>query len=153
MVHDGNVYFEHCYGADFNPKVSPEKREACWMAWLADYTRHQAAHRVDYAMRRVEAIQAGAQTLMLSGFPGGQDSAPSDAKTAARFAQPRRARLGTEVATTAQLDGEDAATPGHGCEAVCGQLQSDCNQQCPADLPDCMPLCKRDAAICRRGCY
>ncbi len=152
MVHDGNVYFEQCYGAEFNQRVSPELREACWMAWLANYTRHQPAHRIDYAMRRVEAIQTGDQTLFLPGVSGGVSRPPIDSHVAVK-ARAYQAHLGANVATTVQQEGQDAATPPHGCEASCENLQAECNTTCPPDAPPCQALCKRDAAICRRGCY
>ncbi len=148
MVHTGNFYFEHCYGAEFNPEVSPGEREACWMAWLANYTRHQPAHRVDYAMRRVEAIQAGDQTLLLPGVPGGMSAPPVD-PSLPQTASAYPARVGANVATT---EG-DAGAPGHGCSESCVGLEGECSLSCPPDTPSCHALCKRDAEICRRGCY
>src|SRR5262245_32189465 len=54
IVHEGNRYFEHCYGADFDVRVTPAQNLACWQAWIAHYNRFQPSQRVDYAMRRVE---------------------------------------------------------------------------------------------------
>jgi hypothetical protein len=150
MVHDGNVYFEHCYGAEFNGEVTPMEREACWNAWLADYTRHQPAHRIDYAMRRVESIQAGEQTLKLPGFAGGQNLPPTDPKVSEHMSL-RSARVGAEVATTTVL-GHDAGVP-HGCNTVCQDFAQRCEGECPPDSPDCRLLCVREGAICANGCY
>jgi hypothetical protein len=150
MVHDGNVYFEHCYGAEFNEQVTPMEREACWNAWLADYTRHQAAHRIDYAMRRVEAIQGGDGTLKLPGATGGQNTAPTD-PTVTDHMSVRSARVGAEVATV--LHAGDAGGVPHGCSAVCQAYGQRCKDVCPADSPDCLLLCTREEAICSNGCY
>lgn len=151
MVHDGNVYFEHCYGAEFNQQVTPMEREACWNAWLADYTRHQPAHRIDYAMRRVEAIQAGEQTLALPGVAGGQKPPPIDPTVASHMSL-RSAHVGAEVATTLQREADAGAIP-HGCEGACHQYAERCHAGCPRESSDCALLCAREEAICANGCY
>jgi len=151
MVYDGNVYFERCYGAEFNEKVSPADREACWTAWLADYTRHQPAHRIDYAMRRVEAIQAGDQTLRLPSIPGGRSSPPTDPSFNEQMSL-RSPRVGAEVATTAPVDPDGGIVP-HGCHAACREYEQSCQRGCPAEAPDCKLLCVREEAICNQGCY
>jgi hypothetical protein len=160
MVHDGNVYFERCYGAEFDARISPRQREACWSAWLAHYTRHQPAERIDYAMRRVEAIQAGDQTLKLPGFAGGETPAPADPSQVR--VDMRRARVGSEVPTveargSAREQNTDEQHPAdgvpNGCGAVCGETGSHCEAGCPADSSDCRRLCVREKEICLRGCY
>jgi hypothetical protein len=152
MVHEGNVYFEHCYGAEFNDRVTPMEREACWSAWLADYTRHQPAHRIDYAMRRIEAIQAGDQTLKLPGVAGGLTSAPSEPGVVTARPTLRAPRVGAEVATTVSRDA-DAGAVGHGCQAACQSYEQSCLSTCPPVTSDCRLLCVREKAICREGCY
>jgi hypothetical protein len=151
MVHTGNVYFERCYGAEFDDKVSPEEREACWNAWLADYTRHQPAHRIDYAMRRLEGIQAGDGTLRLPGISAGPTSAPTDPTIDERM-KLRTARVGADVATLERRESDAGGIP-HGCDSVCREYAQRCQQQCPPEAPDCSALCIRDGAICSQGCY
>gem|GEM_PF-5107294 len=151
MVHDGNVYFERCYGAEFNDKVSPIEREACWNAWLADYTRHQPAHRIDYAMRRVEAIQAGDGTLKLPGISRGQSAPPTDTSVSSQM-KLRSVRVGAEVATTSHEPATKDAVP-HGCHSVCRDYQQRCEAVCPDESPDCKLLCVREEEICTHGCY
>ncbi|MFT3921088.1 MAG: hypothetical protein QM778_01005 [Myxococcales bacterium] len=152
MVHDGNVYFEHCYGAEFNAAVTPMEREACWNAWLADYTRHQPAHRIDYAMRRVEAIQAGDQTLKLPGISTGPSSPPTDPSVSSHM-RLRSAHVGAEVATTMHAEDAGVSAVPHGCHTVCKEYQQHCQANCPPDSPDCRLLCAREEAICSQGCY
>jgi hypothetical protein len=150
MVHEGNFYFEHCYAADFDAKVSPGNREACWNAWLAHYTRHQAAHRIDYAMRRVEAIQAGEPTLRLPGLPGGQADAPNDAP-AAQLLTSHAGVAGKPPETT--HGAPDGGEVSEGCSIVCREFEDRCAAACPAEASACKPLCARDREICLEGCY
>jgi hypothetical protein len=151
MVHDGNLYFEHCYAADFDAHVTPADREACWNAWLAHYTRHQAAHRIDYAMRRVEAIQTGEQTLSLPGLPGGQADAPTDPKAAALI-RPGATEVGQALSATLQPDGDAGEVP-QGCSEACRGFEDQCAARCPPAAGACKPLCARERAICLEGCY
>jgi hypothetical protein len=155
MLHEGNVYFEHCYGADFDPKVRPEQREACWQAWLADYTRHQPAHRIDYAMRRVEGVQAGELTLRLPGLPGGQSEAPTD-PVVARLVATRGAKAGAEVETLLEPpnDRRGHDHEANGCSETCASYQQQCEVACPtSDQPGCRSVCEREHQICLNGCY
>lgn len=147
MVHEGNVYFERCYGADFDPKVRPELREACWSAWLAHYTRHQPSHRVDYALRRIESIQTGESTLELPGLRGGQSKPPVD-PTMRDVPHGRPPFAAVQAAPDA---GPDEAR--HGCAEVCDSLETQCVAACPPDLFACRDLCVRENQICRKGCY
>jgi hypothetical protein len=148
MVHDGNVYFEHCYGSDFEPKVADSDREACWNAWLAHYTRHQAAHRIDYAMRRVESLQSAEPGLALPGIPnpGAPETIPPDPEGDITLMGPR---AGAEAATVL----ENSAEIPHGCTAACGALEQACDARCPADASTCHKGCATERATCLGGCY
>jgi len=87
VVAEGDYYFEQCYGRDFEPRAFDREREACWESWLAHYTRHQPASRVDYALRRVEDLQAGGPQPALPGIGApvpidpGVESAPAPARS------------------------------------------------------------------------
>jgi hypothetical protein len=151
MVHDGNVYFEDCYGGDFNPQISDAQREQCWNAWLAFYTRHQPAHRIDYAMRRVEALQSGEPPLELPGITPGV-SADDSLGTGGGLVTLEGPRAGAEAAT--RLDQHaSAAGIAHGCQGACSGGETECLGKCPPDVVECRDICKRDRAICMNGCY
>jgi hypothetical protein len=147
MVHEGNVYFERCYGADFEAKVPAQQREACWTAWLAHYTRHQPSHRVDYAMRRIENIQAGESTLELPGLKGGQNKPSMDPKVG-------KVAHGEHAFAVVQ-EPADAGPEilKHGCSEVCDGYEAQCAMACPRDLVSCHNVCARENKICRAGCY
>lgn len=152
MVHEGNVYFEHCYGADFNVRRTDTEREACWNAWLAHYTRHQAAHRIDYAMRRVEAIQSGEPALSLPGMDA-RSAQGHQSFEAAGLVTLQGPRAGAEVSTVLDPSAPTAGALVNGCAEVCRADAASCGSQCPADAATCQRGCARDQAICEAGCY
>jgi hypothetical protein len=149
MVHEGNVYFEHCYAADFEPKRSPAQRESCWTAWLAHYTKNQAAHRIDYAMRRVESLQSGERSPGLPDLAGPQQEAPMIGGEGAEVTR-TGPRAGAEVATTI-VAGEGAVL--NGCEPACTATFSACAEHCPKESEGCPAFCEREKTICLGGCY
>jgi hypothetical protein len=148
MVHEGNVYFEDCYAGDFNPRVSDGDREACWNAWLAHYTRHQPAHRIDYALHRVESLQAGEPPLALPGISVDAVAAPIDTQTEG-LATLQGTGKGPEVSTVLQ---QSAVPVAHGCGAACSDLERVCLEKCQ-DNVGCQDGCLRDRAVCMGGCY
>jgi hypothetical protein len=151
ILHQGNRYFEQCYGADFDRRVTATQNEACWSAWLAHYTRHQPALRVDYAMRRVEALQAGEPALRL---PGLQRS-----ETAVGLAPEQQALLATaqqgnqpKAEGTALADAGVVSIP-NGCLDTCNSYEGRCLSECASDNVDCRHGCTRERAICLGACY
>jgi len=55
-VHEGAVRFEHCYGVDLNQQASAVQRKACWQLWVGSYTVGQPRDRIEYAQRRLLAL-------------------------------------------------------------------------------------------------
>jgi hypothetical protein len=140
-VHEGNRYFEHCYGADFDPRLKPAQNLACWQAWVAHYNRFQPAQRVDYAMRRVEALEAGEPPLRL---PGLGDSAGNQVPPAPATA--------LQISGTAQGQTAAATIP-NGCLEACNAYEGQCVRECEPNAGTCRPGCNRERAICLAGCY
>ncbi len=151
MVHEGNGYFENCYAADFNPKVDQTQREACWNAWLAHYTRHQSAHRIDYAMRRVEALQAGEPSLQLPGLPQVGGQLPSVTSSGSELVTLQGPRAGAEAAT--RLQASASSSVAHGCTGLCDAYQARCLTSCTERVGACVEGCEREKSICRGACY
>jgi hypothetical protein len=149
IVHDGDRYFEHCYGADFDRRVTSGQNEACWQAWLAHYSRYQPAHRVDYAMRRIEALQGGETELKLPGLsrepPVQADPAQQELLQNAQSGAPPK---------LAAID-SDASTPAvpNGCLDTCAGYEAHCVSECPGDETACRHRCIRERAICLGGCH
>ena len=161
MVHEGDTYFERCYGADFDVRVPQEKKELCWQAWLAHYTKHQPAHRVDYALGRIEALSSGEPPPFLPGLVRGalrpdQIRSELDAAVAASS--------NTSSMLLAPISAADASAVPRGCAHFCSEYERRCNADCPAAVEargsareqrsdTCMAGCERERAICLNGCY
>jgi hypothetical protein len=150
IVYEGDRYFEHCYGADFDRRVTPEQREACWEAWLAHYTRYQPAHRIDYAMRRTEALQAGEPPLGLPGLPGQPDAVPVDSAEAALL---KTAQLGVQPNLPDAPERGDGGDIPNGCVSACDRYEARCQSECEVISVACRHGCTRERAICLGGCY
>jgi hypothetical protein len=151
MVHDGDVYFERCYGADYDARYPAGQKEACWQAWLAHYTKHQPAHRVDYALRRIEALQNGEPAPELPGLGNGgltqgqlvaevQDIDAGVSNNGSALLAPR-----TEVA--------DGGGIPNGCLHYCDEYEAACSSRCQGTSPACFSGCERERAICLHACH
>jgi hypothetical protein len=150
MVHEGDKYFEHCYAADFTPRVRPEDREACWHAWVAHYTRHQPAHRVDYAMLRIEALQAGEPTPSV---PGLLDGPLTKGQVRSELADVDAAANNTGSSLLGPMMDLDAGPVPNGCLAFCSEYESRCATRCPPSSSACRAGCEHERAICLQGCH
>jgi hypothetical protein len=144
LVHDGDRYFEHCYGADFDPRLAVGQKEACWQAWIAHYTRHQPTQRVDYALRRVEAFQSGEPALALPGLATSAQTAAADGKLASLV---HNADYGSSGDT-------DGGPGSNGCVEACSAYETRCLDACPeAEQANCRLGCTRERSICLGGCH
>jgi hypothetical protein len=142
VVAEGDHYFEQCYGRDFEPIADDRAREACWESWLAHYTRHQPASRVDYALRRVEDLQSG---VPLAQLPGVGAPMPDQQQAIDSEGAPDPAEVTAPV-------GAPRALP-KGCEPACDAYTARCEAQCTADAHDCRPMCERERKRCLSGCH
>lgn len=147
-MYDGDRYFEHCYGADFDRRVSSSQNEACWQAWLAHYSRYQPAHRIDYAMRRMETLQAGEATLVLPGLARGLDTEVDPEQQALL----ETAQSGAPPQLAAVADAGGPKIP-NGCVTACADYEARCTSECPERNTECRRGCTREGAICLGGCH
>jgi hypothetical protein len=145
LVHEGDRYFERCYGADFDAKVDGTQKEACWQAWITYYTKHQPAHRVDYALARIESLQNGDRFPALPGLVPQPQPAQALAKEAAD--------AGAEVSATVPVSVPDASLVPRGCLHFCNEYESSCNARCDRGSLACSANCERERGLCLRGCY
>jgi hypothetical protein len=148
LVHEGDRYFERCYGADFDAKVGVSQKEACWQAWITYYTKHQPAHRVDYALGRIESLQNGDPPPALPGLgtsgeaPGAADAGPADGADAR---EPGAQGLATMA--------PDAGPVPNGCLHFCNEYESRCNARCDHGSLACSANCEHERSVCLQGCY
>jgi len=150
MIHDGDTYFEQCYGADFDARVSREHKEGCWQAWIAHYTRHQPAHRVDYAMRRIEALQNGEPPPVLPGLVSG---ALSSGEVRAELAAVDAAAGNTGSSLIEPTIERDGGPVPNGCLSYCNTYEGQCLSRCVSGNVACRQTCERERALCLHGCY
>ena len=129
MVHRSRAYFERCYAADFDARVVPTERRACWDAWLAHYTQGQPRERVQYARARLRADGAPAEPLIVADVAPGPSS--------------------TTDATTPTAPARSAT----GCDAVCGPALASCAARCDAaDPAACRAACDAEHRACVNAC-
>lgn len=147
LLHEGDRYFERCYGADFDGKVESPLKEACWQAWITYYTKHQPAHRVDYALARIESLQNGEPLPRLPGFT--TQPAEALAKEIAEADAAASNVSSQELVTMAP----DAGPVPDGCLHFCNEYESDCNARCDHGSLACSSNCERERGLCLRGCY
>jgi hypothetical protein len=63
-MHESNLRFEHCYRLDMDPKIAPSHREHCWRDWTETYAYGQVLDRIEYARRRIVALESGSTELL-----------------------------------------------------------------------------------------
>ena len=147
VVQPGNSLWRiarRTYGADIDPRLTVDQKEACWQAWIAHYTRHQPAQRVDYALRRVEAFESGEPPLALPGLTPGTPPPGTDRKLASLV---HYADYGASVET-------DAGAGSNGCLEACSTYEASCVAACPEeDRNSCRQGCTRERSICLGGCH
>ncbi len=147
-MHEGDRYFERCYGADFDARISPELAEACWQAWIAHYTKHQPAHRVDYALRRIEALQNGEPPPSLPELP----SAGAGNAELASGVDAAVAIVGAPGMSESPV-ADDAGEVPNGCLRACSDYEARCRADCPDAGGECELGCGREREVCLHGCY
>jgi hypothetical protein len=143
-VHQGDRYFERCYGADFDAKVPVTKKESCWQAWITYYTKHQPAHRVDYALARIESLQNG------DPLPTLPDLASEPSRPAEHDTDAAASDVSSQILVTMA---PDAGPVPNGCLHFCNEYESDCNARCDRGSLSCSANCEHERGLCLRGCY
>jgi hypothetical protein len=146
-IYEGNVRFEHCYRLDLDPHVAPTHREACWREWTQLYTYGQNRDRVDYAERRIRALESGDYRRPILDLQSKErpEIAPAQAPIPTSLNAPPPAVLtyqapdgGAPDAAAAPED-EGPKPPATECVAACGKDWNGCNGTCgsgPEPAPD-----------------
>jgi hypothetical protein len=145
-VYEGNIRFEHCYRLDMDPKIATSHRQACWEEWMHRYTYGQTRDRLEYARRRVKAIQSGdpeRSELNLNESPDAATNAPPEAPVPTSVHRPPPPTVlpppPPPEATDAGADADAAPEaggpppPGAQCVKDCGPPWGECHQKCSGD--------------------
>lgn len=149
LVHEGDRYFERCYGADFDLRIDSIQKESCWQAWITYYTKHQPAHRVDYALARIEKLQNGEPQPTLPSM--GSESAPVPAPDL-EIVDPDGGNGDVSTAVLVTMESDAGPVP-NGCLHFCNEYESRCNAQCDRGSLACSANCEHERGVCLRGCY
>jgi hypothetical protein len=64
MIHESSVRFEHCYRLDMDTAIAASHRLHCWRDWTHTYAEGQSQDRVEYARRRIIALESGDNRLV-----------------------------------------------------------------------------------------
>jgi len=149
MVHQSNAYFERCHSADYDPTVQANIRQACWAAWLEHYTGGQPPERLEYARRRLRALEEGITVPPLPGLPS---SALGSSHTAS-FLVTSSSSSTEQVLPSAVPQSPAAPTADDGAARleVCAPERVRCRDAC--DSAGCHDACIAEYRTCLRGLY
>jgi hypothetical protein len=144
-IHEGTLRFEHCYRIDLEPDAKAPQQQACWSRWLGQYTYGQSRDRIDYARRRLSALnetKGPGPELRLTGERRAEERqfyvvapAPEDLHgPPPPVATALPATLGAGDATP--MAGADNAKdpPASPCAKSCGSAWSSCEANCGAPI-------------------
>ncbi len=123
--------YEQCYGADYDPAVSPNQRRACWANWLQARSSAEPPERVRYAEMRLEQLAIDSTTRPLPG-----DDAP-EPLPAYEHEYPR------------PPPGEYQQS---GCNPLCNDRWARCNGYCEMKDKTCVAACESEFRVCVDGC-
>lgn len=163
-VHESNFRFEHCYRLDMDARIAPSHREMCWRDWTAAYGSDLPLDHIEYARRRIAALESGDTRLVSirqhAPTEGRvfEEIGPSDAPMAApaptsAHEPPPRTEPAPQapVAAPAPIEGA-SARPGAACTSECDKPLAACSKACEEKHADCAP-CREDYRRCMRRCF
>ncbi len=158
-IYEGNIRFEHCYRLDMDPKIAETHRAACWREWTDRYTYGQTRDRLEYARRRIAAIdagEAGHPSLHVESTDGGtpqplsQAPMPTSLNAPPPPTLPTAAPPGPTDAGADAREGSPPEPPGADCAADCRDTWQSCRSDCEPDAGPKQPRCKGCDADYRR---
>lgn len=165
-MHESNIRFEHCYRLDMDPKIAMSHRELCWRDWTETYAVGQAMDRIEYARRRLVALESGDSRLITIVAPtrsqgrvfaeigGPSPDAPmaAPAPTSAHEPPPKTEPAPKVEAPPPEPPPQGLVRPGDNCAAECTTTFSECDRLCQAKQADCVG-CRDDYRKCMRRCF
>ncbi|MBW1760170.1 MAG: hypothetical protein JRE45_04715 [Deltaproteobacteria bacterium] len=123
-------YYEQCYGADFDPSVTPAQRRSCWSHWLDEQAENQPPELVRYAEMRLGQLALDGSTRPLP-------SQEPEAISALEHEYPRSPPA-------------EYHTPG--CVPLCNDRWAGCNTYCEMKDKSCVAACESEFRVCVDGC-
>lgn len=149
-IYEANIRFEHCYRLDLDPKVAPGHRTTCWKEWSRRYTYGQTRDRLEYARRRISALESGdvgRPELDLSNIDAGPGTADDPGPISVHAPPPR-------TLAKAEADGgpPDAGVEIHPDAAPRDPPGAACANDCRSSWRACAEVCNPDAGNKRGSC-
>lgn len=158
-VHESNLRFEHCHRLDMDARIAPSHREYCWRDWNQTYASDQPLDRIEYARRRIVALESGDARLITvrrQTFGGGRVFEEIGAAPAVeRMAAPAPTSAHAPPPKTEPAPPTPAPVgpkPGDACAVECKSTFSDCVRPCNAAKSAC-EKCNEDYRACMRRCF
>src|SRR5512138_3262438 len=78
-IYEGNIRFEHCYRLDLDANIAPSHRRICWAEWVDNFSKGQTQDRLEYAKRRIAAIESGSGAALTLNLEEPSDAGPPPA--------------------------------------------------------------------------
>ena len=169
-VHEGTIRFEHCYRVDLEPRFTTPNRAACWRNWVSSYTVGQPRDRIEYAERRLHALDGGDASPPALAL--GADRPPEarqfylvvPAPTNAHAPPPPMAKPVPDSAPDAASDAgapnelqaktsDPTTPPGSTCTKRCQLDWHTCDKSCEASVASGCSKCKTAYSTCMRDCF
>ncbi len=163
-IYEGNIRFEHCYRLDLDPNIASTHRTACWREWTRGYTYGQTRDRLEYARRRIAALEAGDTSrpvLDLSADPdaGQAATSPAEAPAPTSLHKPPPPTLKTAAPPPPPpVTRSDAgpSAPEELCTRECRANWRGCATECGADAgppSTACANCQKDYKSCMQRCF
>jgi len=123
--------YEQCYGADYDPSVTPEQRRDCWSVWIDEHSKDQPPERVRYAEMRLRqlAVDGSARPLPTEDEPEPISSHEHE--------YPRAPPAEFHVSS---------------CNPLCDDWWAGCNSYCEMKDKSCVAACESEFRVCVDGC-
>ncbi|MBT8470943.1 MAG: hypothetical protein KJN97_19520 [Deltaproteobacteria bacterium] len=122
--------YEQCYGADYNPAVTPAQRGDCWAGWLRAHSAAEPPERIRYAEMRLHQLAIDGSTRPL----------PADAPEPLPVYEHEYPR---PPPSEYQLSG---------CNPLCNDRWASCNSHCEFKDKTCVAACESEFRVCVDGC-
>lgn len=174
-VHEGTVRFEHCYRVDLEPRVTTPNRVACWRSWVSAYTVGQPRDRIEYAERRLHALESGdtsapdlalgaerppgpRQFYLVVPAPTSVHAPPPPVAKPVEETEPDAASDAgapneRQAKTTDAKAGDAEMPPGSTCTKRCQLGWHSCDASCEASGTSGCSKCKAAYSKCMRSCF
>jgi hypothetical protein len=165
-MHESNLRFEHCYRLDMDPKIALSHRELCWRDWTEIYASGQPMDRIEYARRRIVALDSGDARLVTIvttsksqgrvfteiGGPAADTPMAAPAPTSAHEPPPKTEPAPKVDTPKPEPPPPGLSRPGDACGNECTSTFSECNRLCEAKQADCV-ACREEYRKCMRRCF